>query len=168
MNQLEKLGFNVPLFIAQLVNFGLLLVLLRLFAYKPIMKMLDTRANKIKESLEAGEHAKQEAVHAESEIAKKIEEASASGQQIIGQAMKTAEDVKRRAAVDAKTEADAIIAKAEVEITREKAESMTELRKEVADLAVLVAGKAIATSLDKETQRKLIDNALKEVSSLKQ
>ena len=136
------------------MNFGLLLLLLRLFAYKPIMKMLDTRAAKIKESLEAGERAKQEAVSAEKEIAKKIEEASASGQQIVGQAVKTAEEVKRRAAQDAKNEADAIIAKAQVEITREKQESMTELRKEVADLAVMVAGKAIATSLDKETQRK--------------
>ena len=55
-----------------------------------------------------------------------------------------------------------------MEIDREKQESLTELRKEVADLAVMVAGKAIATSLDKETQRKLIDNALKEVSNLKQ
>ena len=53
MNPLAKLGFNGPMFIAQLVNFGLLLVLLRFFAYKPIMKMLDTRATKIKESLEA-------------------------------------------------------------------------------------------------------------------
>jgi F-type H+-transporting ATPase subunit b len=81
--------------------------------------------------------------------------------------VKTAEEVKKRAAQDAKKEADAIIAKAQVEIQREKQESMTELRKEVADLAVLVAGKAIGTSLDKETQRKLIDNTLKEVSSLK-
>ncbi len=167
MGPLAKLGFNGPVFIAQLVNFGLLLVLLRLFAYKPIMKMLDTRANKIKESLEAGDHAKQEAVSAEKEIAKKIEEASASGQQIVGQAVKTAEEVKRRASLDAKKEADAIVAKAQVEIQREKQESMTELRKEVADLAVLVAGKAIGTSIDKETQRKLIENTLKEVSSLK-
>jgi F-type H+-transporting ATPase subunit b len=168
MNPLAKLGFNEQVFIAQLVNFGLLLILLRLFAYKPIMKMLDNRANKIKESLEAGERAKQEAVSAEKEIAKKIEEASASGQQIVGQAVKTAEEVKRRAAQDAKKEADAIIAKAQVEIVREKQESLTELRTEVADLAVMVAGKAIATSLDKETQRKLIDNALKEVANLKQ
>ncbi len=167
MGPLAKLGFNGPVFIAQLVNFGLLLVLLRLFAFKPLMKMLDTRANKIKESLEAGDHAKLEAVSAEKEIAKKIEEASASGQQIVGQAVKTAEDVKRRAAVDAKKEADAIIAKAQVEIQREKQESMTELRKEVADLAVMVAGKAIGTTIDKETQRRLIDNTLKEVSSLK-
>ena len=167
MGPLAKLGFNGPVFIAQLVNFGLLLILLRLFAYKPIMKMLDTRANKIKESLEAGDHAKQEAVSAEKEIAKKIEEASTSGQQIVGQAVKTAEEVKRRASLDAKKEADAIIAKAQVEIQREKQESMTELRKEVADLAVLVAGKAIGSSIDKETQRKLIDNTLKEVASLK-
>ncbi|HEY5503950.1 MAG TPA: F0F1 ATP synthase subunit B [Sedimentisphaerales bacterium] len=167
MGPLAKLGFNGPVFIAQLVNFGLLLVLLRLFAYKPIMKMLDTRANKIKESLEAGDRAKQEAVSAEKEIAKKIEEASASGQQIVGQAVKTAEEVKRRASLDAKKEADAIVAKAQVEIQREKQESMTELRKEVADLAVMVAGKAIGTSIDKETQRKLIENTLKEVSSLK-
>jgi F-type H+-transporting ATPase subunit b len=167
MNPLAKLGFSLPTLIAQVVNFGLLLLVLRLFAYKPIIKMLDNRANKIKESLEAGDRAKQEAVSAEKEIAKKIEEASASGQQIVGQAVKTAEEVKKRAAQDAKKEADAIIAKAQVEIQREKQESMTELRKEVADLAVLVAGKAIGTSLDKETQRKLIDNTLKEVSSLK-
>ncbi len=167
MNPLAKLGFSLPTLIAQLVNFGLLLLLLRLFAYKPIMKMLDNRANKIKESLEAGERAKQEAVSAEKDIAKKIEEASAQGQQIVGQAVKTAEEVKRRATQDAKKEADSIIAKAQVEIEREKQESFAELRKDVADLAVLVAGKAIATTLDKETQRKLIDNTLKEVSSLR-
>ena len=167
MNPLAKLGFSLPTLIAQVVNFGLLLLVLRLFAYKPIIKMLDNRANKIKESLEAGDRAKQEAVSAEKEIAKKIEEASASGQQIVGQAVKTAEEVKRRASLDAKKEADAIVAKAQVEIQREKQESMTELRKEVADLAVMVAGKAIGTSIDKETQRKLIENTLKEVSSLK-
>jgi F-type H+-transporting ATPase subunit b len=167
MNPLAKLGFDVPIFIAQLINFGVLLLLLRLFAYKPIMKMLDMRAAKIKDSLEAGERAKQDAQSAEKEIAKKIEAASAQGQQIVGLAAKTAEEVKRRAAQDAKTEADAIVAKAQVEIARQKQESMTELREEVADLAVVVAGKAIATSLDKETQRRLIDNALKEVTSLK-
>ena len=168
MNPLAKLGFRLPTLIAQVVNFGLLLLLLRLFAYKPIMTMLDNRANKIKESLEAGERARQEAVSSEKEVAKKIEEASLSGQQIVSQAVKTAEEVRRRAAQDAKKDADTLIAKAQVEIVREKQESLTELRKEVADLAVMVAGKAIATSLDKETQRKLIDNTLKEVSNLKQ
>src|SRR5512135_2499530 len=102
MDPLAKLGFNLPVFIAQLINFGLLLLLLRLFAYKPIMKMLDQRAQRIKESLEAGERAKQEAVSVEKEVAKKIEEASASGQKIVEQASKAAEDVRKRAEQDAR------------------------------------------------------------------
>ena len=166
MDPLSKLGFNLPVFIAQLVNFGLLLLLLRLFAYKPIMKMLDQRAQRIKESLEAGERAKQEAVSAEKEVAKKIEEASVSGQKIVEQAAKAAEEVRRRAETDARKQAEAIIEKAHAETQREKAEAMTELRKEVADLAVSVAGKAISRSLDKDTQRALIDNVMKEASSL--
>jgi F-type H+-transporting ATPase subunit b len=166
MDAFAKLGFNVSSLIAQVISFGLLLLVLRMFAYKPIMKMLDQRAQRIRESLEAGERAKQEAVSAEKEVAKKIEEASASGQKIVEQASKAAEDVRRRAEQDARKEAEAIIEKAKAETVREKEESMTELRKEVADLAVAVAGKAISRSLDKETQRALIDNVMKEASSL--
>ena len=166
MDALAKLGFNMPVFIAQLINFGLLLLLLRLFAYKPIMKMLYQRAQRIRESLEAGERAKQEAVSAEKEVAKKIEEASASGQKIVEQASKAAEDVRKRAEQDARKEAEAIIEKAHVETQRQKEESMAELRKEVADLAVAVAGKAIGESLDRNTQQTLINNVMKEASSL--
>ena len=166
MNPLEKLGFDVPIFVAQLINFGILLLLLRLFAYKPIMKMLDQRAQRIKESLEAGERAKQEAVSAEKEVAKKIEEASASGQKIVEQASKAAEEVRKRAEQDARKEAEAIIEKARAETQRQKEESLTELRKEVADLAVAVAGKALGESLDKNTQEALISNVMKEAASL--
>jgi F-type H+-transporting ATPase subunit b len=166
MDAFAKLGFNVSSLIAQVISFGLLLLVLRMFAYKPIMKMLDQRAQRIRESLEAGERAKQEAVSAEKEVAKKIEEASASGQKIVEQASKAAEDVRRRVEQDARKEAETIIEKAKAETVREKEESMTELRKEVADLAVAVAGKAISRSLDKETQRALIDNVMKEASSL--
>jgi F-type H+-transporting ATPase subunit b len=166
MGGIGELGLKVPTLIAQVVNFGILFIVLRFVAFKPIMRMMDARSNKIKESLEQAERIKQQSALAEQETAKRIDEASKNGQQIIGQAMQAAEDVRRRAVQDAKKEADALIAKAQVEINTEKEEAVTELRKEVADLAVLVAGKAIATSLDKETQRKLIDNAFKEASSL--
>jgi F-type H+-transporting ATPase subunit b len=168
MDAFAKLGFSIPNLIAQVVSFGLLLLLLRLFAYKPIMKMLDQRAQRIKESLEAGERAKQDAVSAEKEVAKKIEEASASGQKIVEQASKAAEEVKKRAEQDARKEAEGIIEKARAEAQREKTEAMSELRKDVADLAVTVAGKALSRSLDKDTQRALIDDVMKEASSLGQ
>jgi F-type H+-transporting ATPase subunit b len=118
MDAFAKLGFSIPNLIAQVVSFGLLLLLLRLFAYKPIMKMLDQRAQRIKESLEAGERAKQDAVSAEKEVAKKIEEASASGQKIVEQASKAAEEVKKRAEQDARKEAEGIIEKARAEAQR--------------------------------------------------
>ncbi|MCL2281654.1 MAG: F0F1 ATP synthase subunit B [Dehalococcoidia bacterium] len=165
-NPLDSLGLSVGGFISQLVSFGVLLLLLRLFAYKPIMRMLDNRAQKIQESLDAGERAKQEAVNAEKEVVKKTEEASASGQKIVDQAVKAAEDVRRRAEQDARKQADAIIEKARIEIAHEKEESAAELRREVADLAVAVAGKTIGRSLDDMTQKQIIDEALKEAAAL--
>ncbi|MCL1886204.1 MAG: F0F1 ATP synthase subunit B [Dehalococcoidia bacterium] len=166
MNPIERLGLNGPLLISQVVSFLLLLLLLRLFAYKPIMKMMDARAAKIRESLEAGEHAKAEAADAEKEVAKKIEEASASGQKIVDQAVKAAEDVRHRAEQDARKQADAMIEKARVEIAHEKEEAVADLRKEVADLAVSVAGKTLGHSLDEATQKQIIDEALKEAATL--
>ena len=62
---------------------------------------------------------------------------------------------------------EGIIEKARVEIKREQEESFNELRKGVADLAVVVAGRAIGRSLDEKTQRQLIEDALKEASTLK-
>ncbi len=167
MDGLAELGINTPMLIAQVVNFGILFIVLRFAAYKPILKMMDARSNKIKESLEQAERIKQQAAVAEQETAKRIEEANASGQKIVGQAVQAAEEVKRRAVQDAKKEADALLVKAQAEIIQEKEEAISELRKEVADLAVMVAGKAISASLDKETQRKIIDNALKEASGVK-
>ena len=165
-NPLGALGLNVPFFISQVVSFLLLLLILRLFAYKPIMRMLDARAKKIQESLDAGERARQDALDAEKEVAKKIEEASASGQKIVDRAVKAADDVRHRAEQDARKHADAMIDKARVEIAHEKEEALADLRREVADLAVSVASKTLGHALDEATQKQIIDEALKEAATL--
>ena len=61
MGGLSDLGINLPALIAQLVNFTILLGLLYLFAYKPIMRMLDERSRKIKEGMEQAEAVKEKA-----------------------------------------------------------------------------------------------------------
>ena len=165
---LESLGIHLPQFIAQLVNFGVLFLILLLVGFKPFLRMMDERSNKIKESLEAGERAKAESVKAQDEVAKKLEEAAKEGQQIVAKAVESAEEVKKNAAADAKKEAAAILEKARAEAKREQEEALSELRKDVADLAVVVAGKAMGNTLDDNYQRKLIDEALKEANALKQ
>ena len=62
---MDALGFNLPSLVVFLVNFSLLLVLLYMFAYKPVLKMLDDRSSKIKESLDAADKAREEAAQSE-------------------------------------------------------------------------------------------------------
>jgi F-type H+-transporting ATPase subunit b len=162
---LEGLGFSIPTLITQIVSFIILLVLLRVFAYKPIMRMMDERSRRIKESMEQAESVKSQAAAAEEELKKEIEKASHEGQERIARAVKAGEEVKQKAREDAKKEADQLITRARQEIRQERDEAIDGVRKEFADLTVLAAGKVIEKSLDKEDHRELIEKVLKESSS---
>ncbi len=164
---MEGLGIELSSLIAQIFGFGLLLLLLRMFAYKPVIKMLDQRAAKIKESVDQTEHIKEQAELAEKETAKLIAEASKEGQKIIEQATQIGEETKQKAKQDAKLEAERLITKARLEIQRERDDAIGELRNAFADLTVLAAGKVIDRSLDKEQHLKLIDKVLEESKILK-
>jgi F-type H+-transporting ATPase subunit b len=149
------------------VTFIILLVVLRFVAYKPIMRMLDERSRRVKESMEQAESLKTQSVKAEEELKKQLEAASREGQERIARAVKAGEEVKQKAQEDAKKEAGNLITRARAEIQRERDDAITEVRREFADLTVLAAGKVIEKSLDKEEHRKLIDKVLEESSTLK-
>jgi F-type H+-transporting ATPase subunit b len=163
----EGLGINLPTLIAQIINFTILLGLLYLVAYKPITRMLDERSRKVKESMEQTELIKQQAERAEEEVKKQIEAAGREGQEIIARAVHSGEDVRQKAQQEARQDVESIIARAGVEIQRERDGAIGELRKEFADLTILAAGKVIDRSLDKEAHRQLIDKVLKESTTLK-
>ena len=167
MGGLAGLGISLPTLLAQLVNFIILFGLLYLVAYKPIMRMLDERSQKIKESMEQTEYIKEQATRAEEEVKKQLEAASKEGQKVIAQAVRTGEETKREAQQEARKEAESLIARARIEIQRERDDAIDELRKEFADLTILAAGKVIDRSLDKEAHRQLIDKVLKESTTLK-
>lgn len=164
---MDKLGIDLASFIAQLVNFGILLALLYLVAYKPILRMMDGRAARIKESLEQAEEMKKQAEAAEVEFKQQIADASKQGQAVIERASKTAEEIRLKAQEEAKTEAEALVSRAKADIRRERDEVIDELRREFADLTVLAAGKVIGKSLDKEAHRDLINQVLEESTRLR-
>jgi len=163
----EGLGINLPTLIAQIVNFLILLGLLYLVAYKPIMRMLDERSRKIKESMEQTELIKQQAERAEEEVKKQIETASREGQGIIARAVRSGEEVRQKAQQEAKQDAESLVARAWMGIRRERDEAIAELRKEFADLTIMAAEKIIEKSLDKQTHRQLIEKVLEESTTLK-
>jgi F-type H+-transporting ATPase subunit b len=160
-----KLGINWPVFITQVVTFIILLVILRVVAYKPIMRMLDERSKRIRESMDQAEELKEQSARAGEEVKKRLEEASREGQERIARAVKAGEDVKLRAQTDARQEAETLLNRARAEIQRERDDAIAGVRREFADLTVLAAGKVIEKSLDKEEHRELIEKVLEESST---
>lgn len=167
MEGLTALGFNLPVLVAQVVNVIVLFVILYLVAYKPMMRMLDERSRRIKESLAQADSVREQAAHAEEEVKKQLETASRDGQEKIARAVQIGEEVKQKAQSEAKQEAEALITRARSETRRERDEAIDEVRKEVADLTILAAEKVIDQSLDKPAHRRLIDKVLAESESLK-
>jgi F-type H+-transporting ATPase subunit b len=161
------LGISLSTLLAQIAAFVILLVILYFFAYKPVLKMLDERARKIKDSMDEVQKVKEQATQTEEEFKKKIDAASKEGQEVISKAMRTGEEARKRAQEEAKMEAQGLVEKARVEIQRERNEAIGELRQEFADLTIVAAEKVIGKSLDKETHRQIIDQVLDESSNLK-
>jgi F-type H+-transporting ATPase subunit b len=167
MGGLASLGINMPVLLAQIINFVILFGLLYLVAYKPIMRMLDERSRKIKESMEQTEYIKQQAERAEGEAKKRIDAAAKEGQEAVARAVRTGEEVKKEAQQKAKEEAEALITRARSEIQRERDEAIDELRKEFADITIMAAGKVIDRTLDKKAHREIIKKVLDESTTLK-
>jgi F-type H+-transporting ATPase subunit b len=158
----EGLGINWGLLIAQIINFGLLFGLLWLVGYKPILRMLDERSRKIKESMEQADTVKAQAAKAEEELRKQIAEGRKEGQEIVARAMKTGEELRAKAQAEAKKDAEGIVTAAKTEIQRERDEAVAEIRHEFADLTITAAEKVIDRSLDKQAHRDIIDKVLEQ------
>ena len=94
MEGIASLGINVSTLLAQIVNFVVLFGLMYLVAFKPVMKMLDERSRRIKESMEQTEYIKEQAVHAEEEVKRQIKAAGEEGREVIARAARTGEEVK--------------------------------------------------------------------------
>jgi F-type H+-transporting ATPase subunit b len=150
--------------ITQLVTFIILLVVLRLVAYKPLMRMMDERSRRIKESMEQAESVREQSEQAEEQVKAQLAEASREGQERLQRAIKAGDDVRAKAQENAKAEAEALLNRARQEIQQERDEAVNEVRRSFADLTVLAAGKVIEQSLDKDKHKELIDKVLEESS----
>ena len=156
----SSLGISWQGLVVQLVNFGLLLLLLGMFAYKPILNMLDERSAKIKEGLEKSDEAEKRAVEIDIEAKKALEEARKEGQALLAQAKEAADERREQFIAQAKQEAESLVERARAEIQLEKDQAIAQLRSEFADITITAAGKVINEELDKTKHRKVIDEIL--------
>jgi F-type H+-transporting ATPase subunit b len=162
MGGFASLGVNLPLLVVFVINFIVLFVLLRLFLYKPVMKMLDERAKRTKEGMELAEATKKEYEQAKSEIQKQIEKGRQEAQAIIAQTIQVGERLKVESRQEATKQAQVIVDRTRAELETERDKIVGDLRREFVDIAISAAGKVIKETLDKEKHRKLIDETLQE------
>ncbi len=164
---MKELGLNLTDLLWQLIAFGLLVFLLYKLLYRPVLKMLDERSERIRQSMEDSAKAREMAEKAQEEFEKRVLEARKEGQDIITQANKMSEQLRQEILEQARSEAEQLIQKERQSMTQEREQAMAELQKQVADLSIRIAQKVIGQALDEGTQRKLIADVLSDMGDLK-
>ncbi len=167
MGGFASLGINLPLVVVFTVNFIVLLIMLRLFLYKPVIKVLDERTKRTKEAMELAEATKKEYEQAKGEVQKQIEKGRQEAQAILAQAMQVGERLKEESRSEAAKQAQGIIDRARTELEAERDKIVEDLRREFVDISIAAAEKVIKETLDREKHRKLIEETLQQSAVLK-
>ncbi len=163
---MEKLGINPILLLAQIVNFAIILFLMKKYLYAPILKLLDERKKKVEETDKAFLEAKS-----------KTEEVALEKTETLKQAKDEAATIISQAKVQTQKEKEVVMEKAQAEIvsTREKLQKDMEVEKQemtkglkaqVAELVVLVAEKVVRESLDDKLQQKMIADSISDLEKV--
>ncbi len=161
---MDALGINLPGLITQIVSFGILFFILSKLLYKPLVAMLDQRAEKISEGLNAAEKAKSDALKSEEAIQQQLSEARIEGQKLITQARETADKFREEEITKVKEELESERSRAQSNIQRERDAAIEELRKEFAGLAISAAEKVVQDSLDSDKHNQIIESVLNEAN----
>jgi F-type H+-transporting ATPase subunit b len=156
------------LFIWTIVTFLVLLALLAKFAWRPLLEALESRQERIRKSLEDADRARQELERLQQESAKMMQQARIEAEMIVTQTRADAERLREELKQKAKDEADNILRNAQQQIQLQTRQAIQEIRREVADIAVLLASKVLERNLAKEDNARLIDDTLKQIEMSKQ
>ncbi len=160
MENLVKLGANSAWFVIQLLNFILIILILRALAYKPVLQMLETRKRRIQESLDYAEKVKADAAAQQKKYEEQIEQTRREAQQAAQSASQVAEKERERILAQAREEARQIVEQARGQLDYERKQMMAELRQQVVNLSMLAAQRVIGASLDERRSRQLVNDFL--------
>ena len=159
------LGINAWGLAVQLVAFLVFIYLFWKYALGPITNMLDERSRRISESMQAAERMKLEMAAVSTRNEEILAEARQQAQQIITQAREVSDATIARAQKEASEQAEEYLARAQSTLRQETDQARLQLRQELADLAVLAAGRIVKRELDPAAQSRLIEEALAEAAS---
>ena len=143
-------------------NVLLLFILLRIFLFKPVNKMLDDRTQSIQKDIDDAERARKEAEELKAQYDASISEAKEEAGKILRTAHDEAETERAAIIQRSHEEAEEIVSAAGETIENERRRVIRQAHSQIADLAIEAASKVVGANLDDEKNRKLIDEFLSE------
>jgi F-type H+-transporting ATPase subunit b len=155
--------FNGGDILFQLLAFLILLLLLKKFAFKPLINVMKQREDHISGEIASAELRNAEAKQLIEEQQGLLKKAREESQSLIENAKKLGEQQKNDIIQAARDESERLKESAKQEIIKEREQAVTALREQVASLSVMIASKVIEKELDEQSQEKLIQDYLKEI-----
>ena len=156
-------GFRVGDMLVQLVFFIVLLLLVKKFAWGPVMDMMQKREDYVANEIEAAEQSRAAAEKSSKEAAEQLKQTKQEAQKMIEDAKEAGVRQEQDIIDSARQEADRIKKSAQEEIQNEKEKALQALQDKVASLSVMIASKVIEKEINAQDQEKLIDDYIKEV-----
>jgi F-type H+-transporting ATPase subunit b len=160
----ETFGWNLQLFLSQVISFVIVAFLLRRFAYKPILAVLEERRQRIAEGLLNAEKIKQELAEAEKRYAEILAKANDQAQKMINEARESSAHLAERKQQEAIAAAEQIITKAHETAALEHERTMAQLKRELGRLVVETTAKVTGKVLTSEDQKRLQEEAARQVA----
>lgn len=153
-------------FLAQTVNFILLIGILYYLLYKPVRQFMDQRTAEIEGQIRSAEENQKAAEALRLELERQTQESRQQARQFLDEATKRAEQVQAQLIAEARAEAQTIIEKAREAAQREKEQAWKELKQQAGELSLLLASKVISESLDQAKHQSLIDETIRQLNTL--
>ena len=160
----ETFGFDWKIFFSQVISFVIVALLLRRFAYKPILAVLEDRRRKIEEGQLNAEKIRKELAEAEKRYQEIIAKANADAQRMIDEARESAAHVSERKQQEAITSAEQIVSKAKEAAALEHERQMQALKRELGRLVIDTTAKVTGKVLTNDDQKRIQEEAARQVA----
>ncbi|SRR5260221_4998292 len=161
----DTFGVDWGHLIAQIVSFTIVAIVLRKYAYKPVLAILEERRQRIAESLANAARIKDEVAKTEASRQEILAQANAQANKLIEEARAAAARVQEQETQKAIAEAAQIITKAQEAAAVEKARTMAELKREIGRLVVQTTGRVTGKVLTPEDQQRLADETTRQLAA---
>lgn len=166
MELITTLGIDWKMLVAQLINFGILLAILTYFVYKPLMRVIDDRRERVKKSIDDARHLEDRVRHIEKEQQERRADMNRQAKEFMEQAKQQAENSKQEILSTTQREVDQLLDKGRQQLQDEKTKLLSQVQNVVTKISIGLAEKILEREFSDSDQQRLVSSLEKDLPTL--